>query len=296
MGILIAVIVITLVVAAIGAGVYVLIFRAKHKKEVMANSQMIGGGVPVYGPAPDQQTQPDFTNMAAANQPTSAPNQMMNDITGNAPVNDPLADMTQAPQAAPAQEEPQPSISRDFTTEPVSSETQNDSAPQAPVEESPATNNTFDLNQLGQQNESGGNLLDDTQVVAPISEMAKEDMSQTPDGDMADFSVPATAENEVPEQAEPTPLEPAEQIVTPEVPVTPEPVQPTQDFPTIEQSAPQSEPVSTQEPSPEPSFIPEPPVSSEVSAPTPPLPTENVAATPEEAGEEQDTSTKEMPI
>lgn len=296
MGILIAVVVITLVVAAVGAGVYVFIFRAKHKKEVMENSQMMGGGVPVYGSTPDQQvqSQSDFSNVAGMNQPSPAPNPMMSDITGSGPANDTMASMQQPPvQESPLEvpQEDQPSISHDFAAETTSPEVQTDSVSSALVGETPIPENALDLNQLGPQNDSGGNLLDDTQAVAPISEMAKEDMGQTPDGDMADFSVPATKEDESLEQVESELGEAAVSAQTEikeELNETPEP--------TSVSLEPKPEPIST----PEPPVAPEPPVVPEFTTPTdapvPQPPVENVVPATDNVGGGQDTDTKEMHI
>ncbi|MEK7447220.1 MAG: hypothetical protein AAB632_00220 [Patescibacteria group bacterium] len=294
MGILIAVVVITLVVAAIGAGVYVLIFRAKHKKEVMANSQTIGGGVPVYGSTPEQQVQgqPDFTsNMTAeTSQPAPAPSPMMNDITGSGLADDAMAGIQQ-PFQPPAQEpsvevpqEVQPSISRDFAPETTKPEVPTDSVSPTLAVETPSLDNALDLNQLGSQNNGGGSILDDTQTVAPISEMAKEDMGQTPDGDMTDFSVPVTKENESLEQVE---SELGEAAVSAQTETKEEP---------NETPAPQPGPISTPEPTvaPEPLVVPE--FTAPTDAPVPQQPVENVVPAPDNVGGGQDTDTKEMNI
>lgn len=284
MGILIVVVIIVLVAAAIGAGIYVIIFRAKHKKEVMANSQTIGGGVPVYGQPQDQQAQgqPDFANnMADIGQTNPAPSPMMNDIMGSVPTNDTLSGMSQTPQP-PAQEsfveapqEVQPSISRDFAPE----TTQPEFTP-APAAETPALDNTLDLNQPSPQNNGGENILDDTQTVAPISEMAKDDMGQTPDGDMADFSVPVT-ENESLEKVDSGLGEAAVSAQTEE---------------RVEQSATQEPPGVSPEPQPETPIASEPPVAPEPTVTTPQPPTENAVPTLDNVVGGQDADTKEMHI
>lgn len=296
MGILIAIVVITLVVAAVGAGVYVLIFRLKHKKEVKDNSQMMGGGVPIYGQPQDQQAQgqPDFTNnmTAETSQPVPAPSPMMNDIMGNGSTNDNMTGTPQAPQPPvqdPSVETPQevqPSISQDFAPETAQPEVPADNIPSTPSVETPTLDNTLDLNQPGPQNTGEENILDDTQTVAPITEMAKEDMGQTPDGDMADFSVPATKEGESLEQEAGSELgevavsaqneDKVEQTVIPE--------------PTVAPPDMQAEPMNA----PEPPVVPEPPVSNNIPLSQPPV--ENAVPTQDGMVASQDKDTKEMNI
>lgn len=184
MGIVIAVIITAIVVAGACAAVYVFIFRSKQNQATP--NQQGGMNVPVYGMDQSLQQpmagQPVYGDMPSA-QPTPAPSQMMNDITG-APQG---MDMPAAPEP-PVQEDSYivPAVNPVETPAPVQPEMT--SAPQ-PVE-SPTIENPLDLNQMG----NTGNLLDDTPA-APISEMAAQNnnVSAAP-GDMADSSVPATQE------------------------------------------------------------------------------------------------------
>lgn len=193
MGIFIAVIITTIVVAAICAAVYVFVFRSKHKQEVMANSQ-VAPNIPTLGMDQAQGQavpgQPMYGNMADASQPP-APTQMMNDITST-----PQSMETPVPPAPPAQEDSYivPAVNPTVDNGPVDTMVQPEMPPTAQSPESPTLENPLDLSQMG---DTGGNLLDDTPT-APISEMAAQEntISQAP-GDMADFSVSATQE-EVP--------------------------------------------------------------------------------------------------
>ncbi len=82
MGILIIAIIAILVVAGIGAAVYVFVFRAKHKKEVMEESKLNDMGAGYLGGAPSQMPQGNV--MATDNNPTLAMGAQpaMNDIVG----------------------------------------------------------------------------------------------------------------------------------------------------------------------------------------------------------------------
>ncbi|MDO8507652.1 MAG: hypothetical protein Q7S53_03745 [bacterium] len=334
MGILIGIIIGTLVIAGAGGGVYVLVFRAKHKKELLANSQM-GNNLPTLGAEPAQQNQtqglPNLGGVPNQGQGSPMASPVMNDITGGG-----LPQVPQAP-AAPMQEEPSfmspqepPTINRSFPDTPQ--------VPEAPVADSlgmipeapAAPANTFDLSQMDQSTIGSGSLLDDTETVGPVAGMAEDSLSNATDVDISDSTVPVTRENESLEQVEselgdvsvsaqteereeqnaapevpvmssvpqPDPVSAPEPVVQPEPPVTPEPSIsiPVQDFPNIGQS---SEPQNT--PSEQ---IPDVPIASQGNmSPMPGISTvsdfPSIPSAPQAAGSPEnntDSGTQEMHI
>jgi len=327
MGILIAIVVTTLVVAGVGAGIYVVMFRAKHKKEVMENSQIGGGNLPVYGVGSDQQMQPAqpqnlFDNAQAQPQPGMPASPLMNDITGTASQPSPMPDIPQAPEtpqpfAQEATDVPaQPTVNHDFLgTSPDVQDPASDTPASAPEE--PMAGSTLDLNQVGPDAGSAGNLLDDTETISPVAEMAANPTSTEVDSGIDDFTVPVTKESDSLEQVEEKVGEaevnlgtevrkeqnsiPETAMPTSNEAVSPPPVSAIQDFPTDDQlsvsqndasmPAPEvptgPEPIPTDVPPVEMPQVPEPPQAPQV---------ENPPAKDNAGNTGQDAGTPEMNI
>lgn len=329
MGILIVIVILTIVIAAIGAGIYVVIFRAKHKKEVMANSQM-NNAVPNYGagnimdqPAQTQAPSPMFS----ASPPQGQNSPVMNDIVlnGSAPQNTFASDVPQAPvqEAAPEL----PTVDHSFPgnelaqPEPLVSDMV---ASSEPVDQEPASPvNTLDLNQPEAALQGESDMM-----------KAVENANVTPETDASlagNFTVPVTKVEDVPVQPEAS----LGDVLTPEsvqapvdVPAAVPEMQvespaPVQEPTLTPESAPLETPVEAPYPVQEPTFaqepapqetpmpeVPQPPVftaPTDVPAPQPPIenampvdvpspqPVENTVPVPDSTSEE-DTGTKEMHI
>lgn len=315
MNILIIIIVATLVVAAVAAGIYVVIFRAKHKKEVMENSQAMGGDIPVYGPqssqAPQAQPQGIFDNSQGMAQAPSQPtNPLMNDITGGQSQN---TFMDQQPQVSETPQPPVQEVPSFDASQPEApaadigfSEPQPEVQANDDTQEQAAPVNTLDLNQVGPDSGVMGNILDDTQDVGPVVEMAENPTTDTTvDSGVSDFTVPVTKDEDIPSPQPENDVVSQEPVVQSEEPIVapqpPEASSTVQDFPTDQPVVPQPE---SDIPTPEVPEVQETAPTEVPLADIPPMPeppqapqmpqAENPAA---EAGSGEDSAdTKEMPI
>ncbi len=259
MNILIITIIATVFIAGIGAVVYMLIHRAKHKKEVLDNSQY--NAIPNFGgdngsANQQKQTQPigsilDSPASQGGGVQDTANNTIMNDITQGSPSpqqdsvvqETPITPPTPVP---PASDIPQPEVNRNFpgnSPEPEvpannisGSENANNPAqtPEQPV-------NTLNLGQKSPAPEAG-NILKDTKTTNTVEELAKNTEEVMVDSSMDDSKVPVTNNEdavapaspvESPQPAQPAPdAEPVQPVETPDVPaespadtgVAPEPV------------------------------------------------------------------------
>ncbi|RJO60105.1 hypothetical protein C4544_07115 [candidate division WS5 bacterium] len=282
MGILIGIIIGIIVVAGIGAGVYVVVFRAKHKKEVMENSQ--GGAVPSFGDTggsfnPQAQTSEQPMGSVFDSPPAqgAAGGAVMNDIT-QGPVQS--APMPEAPQssAEPASGNAfQPAINHDFPGNNV----QEDPQAETPVSSmgglDQTQENTFNAGQDNDLSQTNGTILDDgSGLSGSVADLAQTTQDVATDSGIEDSKVPVTGSDEatVSDAVRQPVSEPANMGAVPEnvgesytVPLE-TPVEPS--VPTENVSP---EPASfTPSPAPEPMPAPETPLSTNDPAqPTAPL-------------------------
>jgi|GEM_PF-2309400 len=191
MGILIIIVIATLVIAAVGAGVYVIVFRAKHKKEILQESQ-INNTVPNYNTIPGQEQGPQNStaNLGApiqAQQPTQQ-SPVMNDIQTNA-----------------QPEMPVPPVS-DSLTQPLQSANFNEIpglTPEAPIADNPSVIPQAPENNIPSpsQPETTSNILDDSGTVGPVENLTNNQYANT-EVDINDSSVPITQEDDTLEEIE----------------------------------------------------------------------------------------------
>lgn len=279
MTLILIILALTVVIAAIGAAVYVLVFRSKHKKEVMQNSQY---NVPTYGPDPNAggiaspmgnfgQAQTEPQTMASATSP------VMNDIVQGPSSQPTMAqDMPPVPMPpAPEAASGQATVNRNFPD--VTNDFVVPASEPAPVqaEETPVASTSF----------QDSPLMDNTNNPSPITDAPSQEVVE----DSIPSTVPTTNENETLPQVENN-LNNAEvsQPAAPTIPDTPvnipisEPVPPTTPEPP---AVPQMNQAANPSPTPD------------LNQATPDFATPAPAPSPDTpATSPQTEDTKEMPI
>ncbi len=189
MGIILIIVIATLIIAGIGAAVYLLVFRAKHKKEVLENSQYnMPNDLPVYG---GQNTSGQIPNISDTNPMAQGNSPMMNDIVGVQPQQSAMntPEMPQPP-VAPLQSQEQPMVNHDFPSA--------DFAPNIPEASQTSNLESSDISKDNPLEANlTGSLMDDQPQSSSVNSMAETSMvDDSVDSSIDDATVPVMKENE----------------------------------------------------------------------------------------------------